>query len=175
VTSFDPSTDLDSDLAFQLLANSPVTLFYRPAILNETTAWLDANGYQIVRLDSRHWGLDAMHDDFARALGFPDHYGRNLDALKDCLRDVVDGDYGWNMKSTGLVIIFNGYERFASAHAREAHVVLDIFSHQSRDASLIGRRLLCLVQTDDPNLALRQVGASAVEWNPTEWPVSARR
>jgi hypothetical protein len=43
----------------------------------------------------------------------------------------VDGDYGWNTNSTGLVIIFDGYERFASAHAREAQVVLDILSRQS--------------------------------------------
>jgi ribonuclease inhibitor len=29
--------------------------------------------------------LDELHGELARLLDFPDHYGRNLDALYDCL------------------------------------------------------------------------------------------
>lgn len=32
----------------------------------------------------------SFHDRIAVSLGFPGHYGRNLDALWDCLTDVVD-------------------------------------------------------------------------------------
>jgi hypothetical protein len=35
-----------------------------------------------------------MHSDLAALLEFPDYYGRNLDALNDCLRDVAAADYG---------------------------------------------------------------------------------
>ncbi|OXM16792.1 barnase inhibitor [Paenibacillus herberti] len=31
--------------------------------------------------------MDDVHDLFARELAFPDYYGRNLDALFDCLQD----------------------------------------------------------------------------------------
>lgn len=31
--------------------------------------------------------LEEVHDRFARALDLPDYYGRNLDALFDCLTD----------------------------------------------------------------------------------------
>lgn len=35
-------------------------------------------------------GLDAIHDQLAETLHFPDYYGRNLDALYDCLTDVQE-------------------------------------------------------------------------------------
>lgn len=31
--------------------------------------------------------ISEVHDRFAQALHFPDYYGRNLDALHDCLTD----------------------------------------------------------------------------------------
>ena len=31
-----------------------------------------------------------LHKAFADALSFPDHYGKNLDALHDCLTDITE-------------------------------------------------------------------------------------
>ena len=31
-----------------------------------------------------------LHNAFAAALSFPDHYGNNLDALHDCLTDIAE-------------------------------------------------------------------------------------
>jgi len=33
---------------------------------------------------------EAVHEAFAKALGFPAHAGKNLDALHDCLGDVAE-------------------------------------------------------------------------------------
>ena len=33
-------------------------------------------------------GMEAIHDQLAHTLQFPDFYGRNLDALYDCLAEV---------------------------------------------------------------------------------------
>ena len=33
-------------------------------------------------------GMEAIHEQLAQALQFPDFYGRNLDALYDCMTDV---------------------------------------------------------------------------------------
>ena len=41
---------------------------------------------------------EETYDRFVEALGFPDHFGRNLDALMDCLRDVADRhDSAWTL------------------------------------------------------------------------------
>lgn len=39
-------------------------------------------------------GREETYDRFAEALVLPEHFGRNLDALMDCLRDVADRHEG---------------------------------------------------------------------------------
>jgi len=34
-----------------------------------------------------------LHEALSRALGFPDHYGKNLDALYDCLTGISEGTH----------------------------------------------------------------------------------
>jgi ribonuclease inhibitor len=41
-----------------------------------------------VRLDPSHASMEAIYTQLQRALGFPDHFGRNLDALWDVMHDV---------------------------------------------------------------------------------------
>lgn len=44
-----------------------------------------------VQLSAAKWLSPAQaHDALARSLAFPDYYGRNLDALHDCLTDLDD-------------------------------------------------------------------------------------
>jgi hypothetical protein len=176
MAAFDPETDLSQDRAFRLLTNTSVTLFWRPQILNETTAWLSDHGYQVTRFDAAAWSTEHdLHRDVATTLSFPDYYGRNLDALNDCMRDVVSQDYGWAPNTTGLALVFIGYDAFTARCPRAAHIVLDIMADHSRAAALFGRRLMCLVHSNDPNIRFEPVGATPVAWNDAEWFDSERR
>lgn len=175
MSAFDPQDDLGQDLAFGLLQNSPVTMFFRHPVLDETSAWLARHGYQITVLDASSWSAEAdLHRDIAQALSFPDYYGRNLNALSDCLRDVVTQDYGWDRNATGLVLVFTGYDAFAASCPQPAQIVLDLLAQHSRAAALLGRRMICLVQSNAPDISFDAVGASPVLWNGTEWLDSKR-
>lgn len=173
--SFDLDADLREDHAFRIAMNSPVTLFRRPEGLDEITGWLVDHGYQLIRLDAGAWQTQAdFHRDIAAALGFPDYYGRNLDAFDDCLRDVAMYTYGASRDATGTVIVFTGYDAFAAREPRAAQVILDIIATNARFAMLYGHRVLCLVQSNDPDIAFDPVGATPVMWSPGEWAPSDR-
>ncbi|WP_030488162.1 barstar family protein [Micromonospora chokoriensis] len=176
MAAFDGETDLSHDRAFGLMINTSVTLFWRTSILDQTTEWLHGHGYQVTRLDASGWTTDeAMHRDMAAALGFPDYFGRNLDALNDCMRDVVSHEYGWSAEAAGLALVFTNYETFASHCPRSAQIVLDIMADHSRIASLFGQRLMCLVQSNDPQIRFQPVGAVSVDWNDAEQRDANRR
>jgi hypothetical protein len=158
------------DLAFRLLRDGPVTLFWRLRFMLEATDWLNDHSYEVVRMTAREWTSDHdMHTAIAAALDFPDYYGHNLDALNDCMRDVVSHDYGWSPDSAGLAIVFTGYDAYAARSPRSAQIVLDILADHSRVAMLFGRPLVVLVQSDDPDILFEPVGASSVGWNRAEW------
>lgn len=158
---FDLDADLAGDRAFQLVKNSAVNVFWQS--LDETTAWLADHGYRLVRFDAGAWTTRAdFHRDVKAALDFPDHYGDNLDAFNDCLRDVAAYTYGADRDATGTVLVFTRYDAFTRREPRAAQAVLDIIAGTARFAMLYGHRMLCLVQSDDPDLAFEPVGATPV-------------
>lgn len=65
----------------------------------------------LVRIDARQRVFEAM----AQALHFPEWFGRNWDALEDCL-----GDLSWRGGS-GHVLVFDGFPR-----GDEQGVLLDV-------------------------------------------------
>jgi RNAse (barnase) inhibitor barstar len=166
VAAFDPSSNLNEDMAFRLMRDTPVTMFWRRGLLDDAVGWLEAHGYRVVRIDASGWtSSDDMHRDVAKALEFPDYYGNNLNAFNDCLRDIGDDN---------LVLVCTGYDRFAKLEPQDAHGLLDVFAGQARGALLFGGRWLCLVQSDDPDLHFPHVGATPVLWNDKEWLNASR-
>jgi len=175
MAAFDPSGELPQELDFSLVRNTFVTLFWDPAVLETATSWLGEHGYRVVTIDAGDWVEESdLHRDIAAALQFPDYYGKNLDALNDCMRDVAWGEYGSDLSATGFVLVLRHYDAFAVRQPRAAHVVLDIFATQARNAALIGHRMMCLVQSDDPRLSFPVVGATPVMWNDAEWLATKR-
>src|SRR5262249_23491670 len=144
-------------LDFRLLQNGAVSLYFRHDVLAPDLTWLRERSYRIAEFDCRGWlDVEGMHRAFAAALSFPDYYGMNLDALNDCMSEVdvpADG---------GLVLVFLHFDTFASHHYDVAQRVLDVLADSARRFLLFGRRLLVLVQSNDPQISFKPVGATAV-------------
>jgi RNAse (barnase) inhibitor barstar len=169
VTAFRDHPSEFERLDWRILQNGAIALYYKPAILEEDVAWLAQHGYRLHQLDGARWESAAdFHGDAKRVLGFPEHYGGNLGALNDCLTELaVPGD-------GGMAIVLRHFDVLARRDARLAHALLDALESASRRFLLFGRRLLALVQSDDPRIRFDRVGERPVCWNAREWLDSSR-
>lgn len=83
--------------------------------------------------------------------------------MNDCIGDIEISD------QSGRVLVFNKYDSFATKFPHVAWSVLDIMESNSRDLLLFGKRLIILVQSDDPGISFEPVGGRGVGWNRKEW------
>jgi hypothetical protein len=172
---FDRDSTLTHPLDYRLAAGGFVSLFWSADVLLRSVAWLTESGYRVVELDASRWRDDQdMHTDLALALNFPDYYGRNLDALNDCLGDVAVADYGLSEEDAGLALVIRRIDLFMQRHPVVGHHLIDALASTGHGAALFGHRILCLAQSDDPDLVIPPVGTNAVPWNDAEWLNSNR-
>ena len=156
-------------LDWKLLERGAVALYHKSSILSADLGWFRHQRYAIQELDAGGWASpDAFHADVQRVLGFPSYYARNLASWVDCLAEIQVPD------ESGMAIVFRRYDSFAKAQPRLAQTVLDSIESTSRRFLLTGRRLIALVQSDDPRIRFDRVGAMPVTWNPREWLDSDR-
>jgi RNAse (barnase) inhibitor barstar len=164
MAAFRDDTDDFQQLDYALLQNGSINLYYRAEFLAEDVEWLAAHNYQIDNLDCTAWqNEEDMYSAFATTLAFPDYFGRNLAALDDCLRDIEVPE------KSGRVLVFHRYDAFAAKMPEVAWHVLDILEVNSRTYLLFGRRLLTLLQSNEPEIQFKSVGACPVSWNGREW------
>lgn len=79
-------------------------------------------------------------DTIGTALGFPGYYGRNLDALADCLADV----------SADTVLLWDGWGPLASEDERGFGLVLEVLADRTAQAG--GSRFNVLLRGSGPDL-----------------------
>jgi len=156
-------------LDWKLLQNGAVSLYFRRQVLAEDIEWLEEHDYRVDTFECTVWlGESEMHEALSCGLEFPDYYGRNLAALNDCISDIEVPEEG------GRVLVFNRFDSFAAKVPHVAWSVLDIMESRSRQFLLFGRRLIILVQSDDPEISFELVGGCPVMWNTREWLSSNR-
>ena len=156
-------------LDWKLLERGAIALYYKSSVLSADLGWLRQHGYVAHELNAGTWDTpQAFHTEAKRVLGFPDYYAKNLASWVDCLPELPVPDDG------GMALVFRQYDAFARAEPRLAQTILDSIESTSRRFLLTGRRLLALVQSDDPRIRFERVGALPVTWNPREWLESDR-
>lgn len=136
---------------WQLAQSGPVNYFPTATALDEAVESLQPLGYRIIAADLTAWSAESdLHNEFSRRFDFPAYYGRNLNALHDCLSDVAELRYGWTANDTGVVIALAGFESFAAKVPHVGASLLDSLSATVFRGALIGNRVLALVHAERP-------------------------
>lgn len=61
------------------------------------------------------------------------------------------------------------FGQFFDALPKRAHALVDIVSGAARLGALLGNRVLCLIQSDDPRMDVGAIGGLEPQGNPSEW------
>lgn len=156
-------------LDWHILRHGAIALYHRRTVLDEDRAVLAALRYRVHQLDAGTWRSAAeMHEDVRRTLVFPEHYGRNLAALVDCLAEMQVPDDG------GTALVVRRFDAFARLEPALATALLEAIESTSRHHLLFGRRFVALIQSDDATARFAPVGARPVVWNPREMSATDR-
>jgi hypothetical protein len=172
MAAFDAQDQTKEALDWVVLRDGGIALYLRREYLDEDLERFRQQNYHLYSFNCENWTSGGMHADFERTLSFPSDYGRNLDALWDCLQDLPVPQRG------GTVIVLNRFDAFQKCHGgaplpsgrAEGEIVLDILARTSRHFLLTGRRFLTLLQSDDPRLHVEGLAGVAATWNWRERP-----
>ena len=176
MASFENSSEVWQRRDWELLQNGFVTFFCSMKAFDAAQGDLADVGYHLVKLDAGRWETtESALLAIGRVFDFPDYYGKNLNALVDCLRDVATFNYGSDPKSSGTAVVVDRFDRLAERDLDLAWTLLDILADTGRQALLIGHRFIVIVRSDDPALLLKPVGATPTMWNRREWLDRDRR
>ena len=164
-------------LDWQILRDGGILLYWRHEYLIEDSQWFAKHDYDVFEFGCEIWeSRDSMFSDFARVLRLPDYFGRNFDALDECIADLP------LTENRGAVMVLTKFDAYAAGAGsapmqrvkNEAELVLDIIARASRFHLLNGNRLVALVQTNDPKLRIGALGGASPQWNRREWLNSNR-
>ena len=78
-------------------------------------------GLYVARMDIGHaHHKEELLEHLAEALRFPDHFGRNWDALRDCLVDL-----SW-LDAAGYVLVFEKSKHFGGGHRHDFEDAMEV-------------------------------------------------
>ncbi len=147
----------------EILRRGPICKYHNNGILNEDFSWFSDHNFEVIDMDCRTWNKNNFHKKIKEAMFFPDYYGENLNAFIDCLGDMFNNSY------RGLVLIFRNFDRLVEEHRPSAEGILDCIAWTSREWLVEGHKLICLIQSSDPDLQFPKLGGISPDWNGAEW------
>jgi RNAse (barnase) inhibitor barstar len=160
MTSFRKSSDDCNRLDFSLLQNGAISGYTDSSVFEHDLHWLRNQGYVVYALDASEWR--SKEDFYAAAkatLHLATYCSPNLDSFDDCVDDIEIPD------SAGAVVSFRNFEFVLSIDEEFAVAILDILAGASRMHLLFGKRLIVLIQTEEPILRWNTFGGSGIMWD----------
>lgn len=164
--------------AHGLLTYASVTLYCGLAVLEDDLRRLSEEHWVATRVSAADWAQRGnAYESLFRALPLPaewadaDHL-RHPYKLEEALDELRIPDAG------GLALVMTDFDAFARSGSRkvrtQARDILDTLIEAARRLQFGGKSLLIMVQTNDPDLHLEELGKTSAGWNPREFVTAER-
>lgn len=145
-----------------LLQNGAVNLFWKVEVFDATLDQLKTIDYTILKFDFTT--PEQFKSDLSIAFNWQEHFGYpkwngNLDALSDGFR------YGPFYLSDKIVIAIQNFDILVKQDVNLSFHLLDMIERHSRDYLLFGKRLIGVIQTNDPKYECASIGTTGAQWN----------
>ena len=110
--------EVDKTLDWEILLYGSISIYRNREYLNDDLRWLRLRSYRVYSIDCKAWKSEAaMLESFGEVLSFPAYYGRNFNALIDCLEDVEVPDDG------GLAVVLDSYDFYAQKRGQQEKIL----------------------------------------------------
>lgn len=150
-------------LDFEILADGGVALYHQHEVLGEDLAWFALERYEVIQFDEEATDtIEGFHFEAQLKLGFPSDYEPTFDCLRDSLSEINVPEEG------GVALVILGAERMVQDDVEGLRGIIQVITDLSHEFMLTGQRFLALIQSDNPELSVAEVGARSVTWNPRE-------
>lgn len=148
-----------------LFRSGAVNLYRRAEVFEDAILDLITLRYRILRL--RFQTIPQFQNDLSLALNWQEQFGYfpwtgNLDALNDGFRSEP-----FDSAEDNAVCIEN-FDALVKSDPTLSFALLDMIACHSRAYLLFGKRLVGLIQTNDPKFSCPGIGKSSAMWNEAE-------
>ncbi|MDX9911256.1 MAG: hypothetical protein RBS39_05450 [Phycisphaerales bacterium] len=144
-----------------------IILYCSTQKLKNDVAWLARNDYVIMEFDCQRWtSQDAIHNDVSEQFEFSHWYLGSPRAIHGMLMDVDVPEVG------GLAVVLRRVDGIRVDYDDFVWNLMNFCTYVIRFHLLFGRRMLLLVQSNDPAMEFKEVGGRSVNWN---WEERSRR
>ncbi|MDO5417190.1 MAG: barstar family protein [Lachnospiraceae bacterium] len=165
MAAFNRQVNNCSKVDWEILINGSISLYCNENILIKDLEWLNKNQYKVIIMDfSEILSIEEFHVKIKKICEFPDYYGENMAALRDCLLHDLEIPY-----DGGCAFVFKNFDSFYMKDKKMAHDILEILNEASRQRMLTGERLITLLQSGNPKFAPDIIGAYKISWNRYEF------
>lgn len=148
-------------LSLEMLDHGCITLFYKETIFQEYVDRLADEVEGIFRLDAASWKTeDDFHCSISQELQFPSYYGKNLNALNDCLSD---------LSGKKIAVAISNFDKFKKNHDNVADTILKILQTNCWRSLLLDGFIIVLLQSTTGDITFNGWEELSPTWNRKEW------
>ncbi len=150
----------------ELLEDSAVKFFYKTEIFQKYIQSILNEGITVFSFDAEKWtSVDIFYSELSGKMNFPHYFGKNLDALNDCLSEMCGEKFA--------ICILN-YEFFWNTYPREAKILLELIQSNCWHSLKIDSVMLALIQVNIPDFIPPKLEIFSAYWNKMEWSNKSR-